>query len=187
MSRHPVLRRGMTLIELTVSVAILAIFASLAAPSFTGFLGKKRVEGVNADLLTDLQFARSEAGKRNRPVQITFGTNCYRIQALSAANSTVSSTASCSATVPTGESELKTVSLSSGALSTQSSLRAVVFDQVQGLASFTDTSGATLTSGQIDVQSVDARYQLRVALSVVGRATVCSPNGSVAGYTNGGC
>jgi type IV fimbrial biogenesis protein FimT len=179
--------RGLTLIELIVSLAILAIFASLAGPSFAGFLSKKRVEGLQSELVTDLQYARSEAGKRNRPVQITFGSNCYRIQALSAANATVSSTAGCAASVPSGETELKTVSSSAATISTQSGLRAVVFDQVQGLATFTDTSGTALTSGQINVNSSDSRYQLRVALSVVGRAAVCSPNNSVAGYTNGGC
>jgi type II secretion system protein H len=190
MNRRLARQTGVTLIEMIVTIAILGVFAALVAPSFAGFLAKKRVEGVLAELVTDLQYARTEAVQRSRPVQVTFGANCYRIQALGSATATVSTTASCTASVPAAEAELKTVSLAAtpaATLSTQGSLRAVLFDPVQGLASFTDTSGTAVASAQVDVSSSDGAHQLRVALSAVGRARTCSPNGSVPGYANGGC
>jgi type II secretion system protein H len=189
MSHQPIrYLRGMTLIELIVVIAIVGVFAALAAPSFTGFLAKKRADGAFSELVTDLQYARTEAVQRNKPAQVTFGTNCYRIQALASTTAAVSSTASCvESPLPSGQTELKTVSLSAASLSTQGNLRAILFDPVQGLATFSDTSGTAISAAQIDVNGSSGAFQLRVALSAVGRVSTCSPNGSVAGYANGGC
>ena len=72
---------GFTLIELLVVVALAAIILTLAAPSFTSTLARKRLEGVASELATDIQYARSEAAQRNVPVRVTIGTNCYVITA----------------------------------------------------------------------------------------------------------
>lgn len=76
-------RRGFTLIELMVAVAVLAIVVSLAAPSFRRFIETQRVRAVNSQVVTDMQFARSEAASRNTKVRVTFASNstmsCYTI------------------------------------------------------------------------------------------------------------
>jgi len=59
---------GFTLTELMVSVSILAIAATSAAPSMTAFVASQRVKSVASDLYSDLQRARSEAIKRNASV-----------------------------------------------------------------------------------------------------------------------
>ena len=57
--RHP--RQGFTLIELLVVIAMVAILASLAAPSFTTAIANQRVNSAAQELQSILLFARSEA------------------------------------------------------------------------------------------------------------------------------
>lgn len=62
---------GFTLIELVVTVAILAILASLAAPSFREILTAQRVRSTAYGIVSDLTLARSEALKRGADVTLT--------------------------------------------------------------------------------------------------------------------
>ncbi|PVY89773.1 type IV fimbrial biogenesis protein FimT [Acidovorax sp. 99] len=55
--------QGFTAIELMVTLAILAVLAALAAPSFTPIIEKWRVRDAAENLATTLYFARSEAIK----------------------------------------------------------------------------------------------------------------------------
>lgn len=59
---------GFTLVELMVVVAIVAISATLAAPSFAQMIANYRVRGAADGILGALNFARTEALRRNTPV-----------------------------------------------------------------------------------------------------------------------
>lgn len=173
-------QRGFTLIELMVVVAIAVILTTLAAPSFTGYMNKKRVEGVAAELATDIQFARTEAVARNAPVRITFGTGCWVVHTVGSTDTTCTQAAG--ATLGTGAAQLKDAQLAANlnvALSPNNSLGYIAFDAVRAMAA-SDGSGSTHS---INVNSSAGTWQLRTAVSAVGRVQVCSPNGSVAGYT----
>ena len=63
--------RGFTLIELMVVVALAAILAALATPSFKGFISGQRVKTAASDFPMTANFARSEAIKRNVAVTIS--------------------------------------------------------------------------------------------------------------------
>ncbi|MGK9065743.1 GspH/FimT family pseudopilin [Pseudomonas sp. SA195] len=62
--------RAFTLIELMITLAILAILLAIAAPSFRDTIQNNRTQTIANDLTTALQFARSEAVKRGVRVDI---------------------------------------------------------------------------------------------------------------------
>jgi type IV fimbrial biogenesis protein FimT len=72
-ARRVVLRapsRGFTLIELLVTMTVAAVLLAIAVPSFRQFMVSQRVKAASYDLVSSLQFARSEAVKRNRAVSV---------------------------------------------------------------------------------------------------------------------
>lgn len=56
---------GLTMVELLVVVAIAAILASIASPSFTALINNTRLSSTMSQLTNDLNRARLEAIKRN--------------------------------------------------------------------------------------------------------------------------
>lgn len=61
---------GITLIEMMVVVAILAILVALAAPNLTEIVIRNRLDTATNELMTTLNLARSEAIRRGVPVSV---------------------------------------------------------------------------------------------------------------------
>lgn len=71
--------KGITLLELLITLSIMSILLSLAAPSFTNLVAEVRLASVADDLYSSLQLARTEAVKRAVKVEIcpsADGANC---------------------------------------------------------------------------------------------------------------
>ena len=81
---------GFTLVELMVTVAVLAIMAGLAVPSFQATINANRLTGSVNELVNALQTARMEAIRRNRRAAVCFSAT------------TDASTPTCSTTNPNG-------------------------------------------------------------------------------------
>jgi len=63
---------GYTLTELMVSIAVVAILASLAIPNFIAWLPNYRLRSGAEEIQSTLQFARITAIKRNATATVTF-------------------------------------------------------------------------------------------------------------------
>jgi type IV fimbrial biogenesis protein FimT len=165
-----------------VVVALAAVLVTIAVPSFFDFLSKRRVEGVASELVTDLQYARSEAVARNQNVTITFGTNCYLIHLSS--GTSPSCTQSGGATVTPSSALMKSVEVSTGSpvsLTRAASLTSFTFEPVLGSAS--NDVGAS--PGIVEVTATGNKaWKLQLRVSTQGRVKTCSPTGTgyVAGY-----
>ena len=62
--------RGITFIELLLTVVLIAVVAALATPSMLSFIQRNSVLAVSSDLVADLRYARSEAIRRNAAVTL---------------------------------------------------------------------------------------------------------------------
>ena len=63
-------QKGFTLIELMVTIAILAIMTAIAIPNFSEWVAKRRVASVAEKVASQIRFARAEAARLNKPVYL---------------------------------------------------------------------------------------------------------------------
>ena len=177
---------GLTIIELMTVLVVLGVLITLVAPTFRGMMQRQRVQGIQDQLITDLQLARSELAARasasaSSPVVVTFGgdsvVSCYAIH-------TGGTGATCDCTRAVGQvcqppnvlQEIKTVQLSrAGGITLAASSpsgTSVAFAPPQGLATPADLT--------INVTG-DISGQVRTTVGDLGRPLVCSPDGSIRG------
>lgn len=71
--------KGFTLIETMVIVALIGVLAGLTIPSFANYLQRQKVIGARAELMTDLQYARSIAIARRTTFRVDFQLDRYQI------------------------------------------------------------------------------------------------------------
>ena len=191
--RRPRRGRGLTLVEMLVVLAIAGVLLVIAGPNLYDFVLVQRLKGVNAELVTDLQLARSEAAARGQWGRVVFerddNRTCYTIYT-SPLNSTRCSCllgpgAACSGNMR----EIKTLRV----LRSDSVTVIPVLDGVDDAAiGFDHISGGLVVIPQdIDVTfpdvyeidtAIDDQRVLRVRIGRAGRPSVCAPAGSIAGY-----
>ena len=174
---------GFTLIELMVVIAVAAILLVVAAPSMYDFILLQRLKSVNAQVVTDLQFARSEAASRNVNVRFRLTSNdevtCYVL--FTGARNACDCTASpvCPATT---EQEIRTVQVSRNlkvTVTPPSAFSELQYDASTGAMSVAavDTMDPLPDRFIIDT-SIDTARRLRTEVPFAGRPIVCAPAGS---------
>lgn len=186
MMRTRPVARGLTLVELMIVVAVIAVLAMLAAPSFADFMLIQRLKGVNAQLVTDLQFARSEAVARGNPVRVLFrgnaGVTCYSIFT-STGNSNCDCLKGPGAACSGSMQEIRTVqAVRSDGVVIEVRLEAsgnhvgFAFDPVTGgiVGLPYDFPMPPIAAFSVNA-SLDQQRILRTEVSPAGRVTVCAP------------
>lgn len=70
---------GFTLVELMITIAVLAVVMAIAVPSFQAVINRNRLVSASNEVVAALQLARMEAIRRNSRVELcpsTDGTSC---------------------------------------------------------------------------------------------------------------
>ncbi len=70
LTRSPSQHRGFTLVELLVTMTVMAVLLAVAVPSFNSFIVGQKVKTASYDLTVAMVMARSEAVKRNTDVVV---------------------------------------------------------------------------------------------------------------------
>lgn len=183
---------GFTLIELMVVVAVLGVIALLAGPSFLDMIVMQRLRGINAQLVTDLQFARSEAVAQGKIVRVNFGSatdrTCYVIYT-AAGNGTQRCDCTANTVCPASATfEVRTVAVPkstgveleviSGPLTTGGAVdTAFGFDPVTGGLVAVASDSATNPPTAVEIlAAVDSLKRLRTDVAETGRPRVCAPS-----------
>jgi type IV fimbrial biogenesis protein FimT len=187
-------QRAFTLVELMITVAIVAIILAVAAPSFRDYLLTQRLRGIQAQLVTDLQYARSEAVSRGNLVAVRFqsgsGMTCYIVNtrtslAAPSCDCTAAAGSRCSDASQTAE--VRTVQVPSD-LSVTVGLDAT---QVRDFITLDPRTGGIRPDpsdlGEYDTNGfrvntfIDSSRKIVTILNIAGNVSSCTPAGSPLG------
>lgn len=161
------LHRGVTLIELTITIAIAAILIALAVPSFKVMLVNAQIRTAAQALNDGLQLARVEAIRRNERVIFTKGTQSAWIVSIENDASIVQ------ARPYTEGSNAATVNV------TPNGATQVTFNALGRVVTNTDAS-SSISQLDIDVPitvlpAADS-HELRITITAGGAIRLCDPN-----------
>lgn len=161
------IQRGVTLIEMTITIAIVAILITLAVPSFKVMLANAQIRTAAQALHDGLQLARVEAIRRNERVIFIKGTQ-------SAWTVSIESDASTVQTRPYTEgSTAATVSV------TPNGATQVTFNALGRVVANTDASNSITQldiDGPITLISAADSHELRITITTGGAIRLCDPN-----------
>jgi type IV fimbrial biogenesis protein FimT len=153
--------QGLTLLEMMVALAIVAVLMTLALPSFGSMMSRHRLKAAAEQMATDLAELRMLAVQRGQPLHVNLNTGTQWCYALAVSSG-------CDCRVPQG-CQLKTVRAADHP--------GVMLLEGQDLRIEPQPGG----SGGALLQSRDGAT-LRVGLSPLGRAKICAPAVAVPGF-----
>ena len=155
---------GFTLIELMVTVAIVAILASIALPSFQSMIRNAQTRNAAEAITNGLQKARGEAVARNANVEFVLGVDSswqVKLPSSTVLESRISAEGSADTTVVALAADLTTAATKA----TFNSFGRVV----------ANADGSAILA-QVGLITDGGNQALHVTLGVGGNARMCDPN-----------
>ncbi|MFT7773233.1 Tfp pilus assembly protein FimT/FimU [Roseateles sp.] len=193
-SRH--LPLGLTLVEVMISVAVLAILIAVAVPSMLDLLERRRVIATANEVMGVLNYAKAETNATNTLLTVRFDpdpeTDPSKALSCVAVTTTVAANAACKCYLPEAtlcqglfaprllrlfrlpRSSVKFDASAPGGWGGSNMDYQIKFARAQG--------GIDAQGFQVDVVGVKRGHALRVAVNTAGRVVVCAPNGDFSGY-----
>ena len=180
--------QGFSLIELMIGIGILGILTALAFPSYKAWIQNTRIKTTAASILNGLQIARSEAVRRNAPVQFVLGANSdWTVGCVTVVADPVPPAVTppgCPATIQSrstseGSTTNITVTLADTLGTATPANTTVVFNNLGGLAAApVPFAQVNVTVSTAVLPATDAK-PLRVTLGGGGNARMCDPSPSI--------
>jgi type IV fimbrial biogenesis protein FimT len=173
------LQRGFTLIELMITIAIVAMVLKFGIPGFGAWIQSSQIRNASEGMVSGLQLARSEAVSRNTSVQFVLSSLVGGGVASDWTVNCVTPSVSCPGTGMT-QTEIQKKAASEGAVNAQvtAGRSTIVFN---GMGRVTPTPAADIvlnitnpTGGTCAASSGTMRC-LRIVVSAGGQVRMCDP------------
>lgn len=183
--RHPF--SGFTMVELMIGLVVLGVLAAVALPAFQDFRLVQRLKAINAQLVTDMQFARAEAVTRNTILRVTFrndtSVTCYSLYTSTDPRYPCNCLLGAGTACPTTATEVRTVVIPrsmSVTVRPSGTISGFGFDNVTGMiATIPTDNDAEAINNYAILSSIDAARTLRTTVGRTGRPTVCASKTSL--------
>jgi type IV fimbrial biogenesis protein FimT len=173
------MRRGFTLVELMVVLAVAVILMAIAVPSFQGVAERQRVKGAAAELVANIEFAKTSAAQRQTYIALFFDSSasktCYSVYEKSNLTTKCQCTSKVCGWGTTGLLWVDFPVSEGVTVKPAGSDKRLAFSPSRGL--WTGSPNAT----SIDIVG-QRGSKLRVMVNDAARVVVCSPDASVSGY-----
>ncbi|MDT8998722.1 hypothetical protein RQP53_05505 [Paucibacter sp. APW11] len=170
---------GVGIVEVLATLAIVGILLAVAAPSFSDFLDRRRVEAATTEFASDIAFSKALIASNTTNINLSIGSACYSV-AFFAGNTTCP----CEPPIPniclvspTAQAQTqKTVQKTNG-------IRFSTSPQVQSNQRIIAIQASEVLPQPAYVEITGARSNsLRVEIGPVGRVRICSVSGNFSGY-----
>jgi type IV fimbrial biogenesis protein FimT len=181
-SRAPTAVRGFSLVELLVTLAVLAIVMSIGVPSFTGMTHRNKLSSATNELVAGLQLARSEAVRQNARVVLCPSTDGAACSGDAWSQIIVFADADGDGDVSGDEEVIRNLQVTAGDITLTPSANVETNQRISfGSDGFARIGGANARTGAISVCNarIDGDNTRDVSINVA-RVSVASRNGTEA-------
>lgn len=185
-------QRGLTLIELMVTLTLLGIVLAAAAPGFGRWIANTRVRSTAEELQNALRLAQTEAVRRNRQMVFALTNDAPSLTATPVANGTrwivralpiAGETADDSFLAGGGSfAAAQNVSVTGAAIVCFNSIGRQVANASTGLGS---NCAAPTDTSAYDISSTSSNRAMRIQTFRGGRVRMCDPAKSIATQPDG--